>query len=148
MQNTYDASLHIKICPRACVPVGMRLFVRVFARLCVLSLVHVSRFWLFVFTGTTNCFGSEIERKFKNPPILHDRYNNTNFDYDIALLELDVPVAYSIKVRPICLESEMFIKSDIISQNLPTGKLVGCGSYIRTRGGQSEVLQVGYFPNR
>ena len=104
--------------------------------------VNMSRF-LIVHTGSTLCHDSDIKRTFKNSPILHEQYSNQTFDNDIALLELDTPVAYGFAVRPICLEEESFIEAEFFSgSHLRYGEVVGCGQFSKTKRNRPEALQV------
>ena len=37
--------------------------------------------------------------------ILHEQYDSSNFDYDIAMIKLSSPISYTERVKPICLPS-------------------------------------------
>lgn len=59
--------------------------------------------------------------------IPHPSYNEYTFDNDIALMELDSPVAFKDTIRPICLPSP--------SYNFPAGKSVTITGWGATREG-------------
>ncbi|XP_053355742.1 ST14 transmembrane serine protease matriptase a [Clarias gariepinus] len=67
--------------------------------------------------------------------IPHPSYNEYTFDNDIALMELDSPVAFKDTIRPICLPSP--------SYNFPAGKSVTITGWGATRegGAGATVLQ-------
>ncbi|XP_028664301.1 ST14 transmembrane serine protease matriptase a [Erpetoichthys calabaricus] len=59
--------------------------------------------------------------------IAHPYYNDYTFDNDIALMELDKPVAYSPLIRPICLPDATYV--------LPAGKSVWITGWGATKEG-------------
>lgn len=98
---------------------------------------------IFLFEGSTSCQEEDITRRFKNT-IVHENYNSSNFDHDIALLELATPVDYSDSIKPICLEPEVFIKDEFFQKPLVAGRIAGCGKYkqLRKQTTSAETLQV------
>nr|XP_032833166.1 suppressor of tumorigenicity 14 protein [Petromyzon marinus] len=67
--------------------------------------------------------------------VVHEKYNDNNYDHDIAVLELEQPITFSDVVRPICLPAATHV--------FPVGKecwITGWGAI--TQGGSgSNVLQ-------
>jgi len=79
--------------------------------------------------ASTSCTLAEVNRTFSRYTI-HENFNQTTYDNDIALLELDRPVDYGVGIRPICLHHENY--NDLIflekkSIMLSYGNVVGCG---------------------
>lgn len=59
--------------------------------------------------------------------IVHPSFNDFTFDYDIALLELQQPAAYSSTVRPICLPDALYV--------FPAGKAIWVTGWGHTQEG-------------
>ncbi|KAK2505434.1 hypothetical protein MC885_016304 [Smutsia gigantea] len=64
--------------------------------------------------------------------IVHPAFNDFTFDYDIALLELQQPAAYSSTVRPICLPDALYV--------FPAGKAIWVTGWGHTQEGGSGAL--------
>nr|XP_017506296.2 suppressor of tumorigenicity 14 protein isoform X1 [Manis javanica] len=64
--------------------------------------------------------------------IVHPSFNDFTFDYDIALLELQQPAAYSSTVRPICLPDALYV--------FPAGKAIWVTGWGHTQEGGSGAL--------
>ncbi|XP_076590307.1 ST14 transmembrane serine protease matriptase a [Chaetodon auriga] len=79
--------------------------------------------------------GSNVVKKNLKQIIPHPNYNAYTFDNDIALMELDSPVAFSDYIRPICLPAAQ--------HDFPTGSTVWITGWGATREGgfAATVLQ-------
>ena len=74
--------------------------------------------------------------------IVHPKYNNIKIDYDIALLELETPIKYTMSIRPACIHNMSFINDNFLNQTHITGRLTGCGVNDVYSRSQTEFLQV------
>jgi len=74
--------------------------------------------------------------------IVHPKYNNIKIDYDIALLELETPIKYTMSIRPACIHNMSFINDNFLNQTHITGRLTGCGVNDVYSRSQAEFLQV------
>uniref|UniRef100_A0A0B7AT12 Uncharacterized protein n=1 Tax=Arion vulgaris TaxID=1028688 RepID=A0A0B7AT12_9EUPU len=79
-----------------------------------------------VYLGTHHCGGNNgIFRQIKSY-VLHEKFNDTNYNNDVAIFKLDSPVDYSDDVLPICLETPDFLEELLKPGHL--GIITGCGS--------------------
>ena len=92
-------------------------------------------------TDTVNCMSADTERRPKGY-IVHPKYNNIKIDYDIALLELETPIKYTMSIRPACIHNMSFINDNFLNQTHITGRLTGCGVNDVYSRSQTEFLQV------
>uniref|UniRef100_A0AAY4DDE3 Suppressor of tumorigenicity 14 protein homolog n=1 Tax=Denticeps clupeoides TaxID=299321 RepID=A0AAY4DDE3_9TELE len=78
---------------------------------------------------------SKAEKRNLKQVIAHPSYNTYTFDYDMALMELDRPLTFGNKIRPICLPSP--------SYSFPAGKSVWITGWGATKEGgfAATVLQ-------
>lgn len=76
--------------------------------------------------------------------IIDENFNSTTLDHDIALLELETAVNYSLNVRPVCLEPMSVIDREFFQYRRYDGKVVGCGRYSAIRKDGAEVLQASH----
>ena len=74
--------------------------------------------------------------------IVHPKYNNIKIDYDIALLELETPIKYTMSIRPACIHNMSFINDNFLNHTHITGRLTGCGVNDVYSRSQTEFLQV------
>ncbi|KAK2848190.1 hypothetical protein Q7C36_009872 [Tachysurus vachellii] len=72
---------------------------------------------------------NKAEKRYLKRIIAHPNYNEFTFDYDMALMELDTPVAFKETIRPICLPSSSYV--------FPVGKSVWITGWGATREGGS-----------
>ncbi|GAA6106579.1 ST14 transmembrane serine protease matriptase a isoform X2 [Tachysurus ichikawai] len=72
---------------------------------------------------------NKAEKRYLKRIIAHPNYNEFTFDYDMALMELDTPVAFKETIRPICLPSSSYV--------FPAGKAVWITGWGATREGGS-----------
>ncbi|CAG5136797.1 unnamed protein product, partial [Candidula unifasciata] len=78
-----------------------------------------------IFLGTRHCAGNNgIFRQIKSYT-LHEQFNDTLYNNDIAVIKLDSPVDYSEEVLPICLETPDFLEELLKPGHL--GLITGCG---------------------
>ncbi|XP_069141752.1 LOW QUALITY PROTEIN: mannan-binding lectin serine protease 1-like [Argopecten irradians] len=83
-----------------------------------------------LFLGTDLCNGTDGERRGIRRYIPHPRFGErAPYDNDIALIELDAPVEYNRRIRPICLQSLEAIEGVFMNRQLgrTVGRVVGCG---------------------
>lgn len=77
--------------------------------LCVFSLSQPSTWEAYLGLKTQKESSSEVQRRSLKQIIPHPHYNHFKYTNDIALMELDKPVAYTEYIRPICLPSPQHI---------------------------------------
>uniref|UniRef100_A0A8C7X085 ST14 transmembrane serine protease matriptase a n=1 Tax=Oryzias sinensis TaxID=183150 RepID=A0A8C7X085_9TELE len=75
----------------------------------------------------------EVQRRFLKQVIPHPNYNYDTYDNDIALMELDGPVAYTDFIKPICLPAPQHI--------FEIGKQVFITGWGALREGAATILQ-------
>ncbi|XP_059167199.1 uncharacterized protein LOC131949357 [Physella acuta] len=78
-----------------------------------------------VYLGTTHCAGNGGSFRQIKTYTLHENFNDTRFNNDIAMLKLDVPMEFTADIMPICLETPQFLEGLLKPGNL--GVITGCG---------------------
>ncbi|KAK6995486.1 venom prothrombin activator oscutarin-C catalytic subunit, partial [Biomphalaria glabrata] len=79
-----------------------------------------------IFIGTHQCSGHNGTLLQIKNYYLHERYNDTHYNNDIAILKLERSVAMTDNVMPICLETPEFMEELLKPGRL--GVITGCGS--------------------
>ncbi|BFZ10462.1 hypothetical protein BsWGS_13501 [Bradybaena similaris] len=93
-----------------------------------------------VFLGTHHCAGNNgIFRQIKSY-ILHEHFNDTHYNNDIAIFKLDSPIDYSDEVLPICLETPDFMEELLKPGHL--GLITGCGGKYANGPGPTHLHEV------
>ncbi|KAH9509765.1 hypothetical protein Btru_045146 [Bulinus truncatus] len=79
-----------------------------------------------IFVGTHHCSGQNGTLMQIKSYHLHEQYNDTHYNNDVAILKLENPVQFNENVMPICLETPAFME-ELLKPGL-LGVITGCGS--------------------
>lgn len=79
-----------------------------------------------MYVGTNYCDGQNGTLRELQSFIIHENFNDTHYNNDIALFKMDSPVKFSDDIMPICLEKPEFVQELLKPRRL--GLVTGCGA--------------------
>ncbi|KAK3779724.1 hypothetical protein RRG08_013679 [Elysia crispata] len=79
-----------------------------------------------MYIGTNYCDGKNGTLRELKSYIMHENFNDTHYNNDIAIFKMDRPVPFSKDVMPVCLEKAEFVQELLKPRRI--GIVTGCGA--------------------
>ncbi|CAL1526543.1 unnamed protein product [Lymnaea stagnalis] len=93
-----------------------------------------------IYLGTHHCAGHNgVFRQLKSYT-LHEHFNNTHYNNDVAILKLEKPVEFTDDIMPICLETPDFMEELLKPGRF--GVVTGCGNQFVYGGAPTNLHEV------